>query len=434
MSSVTVPGYRIDRLVGRGGVSDVYLSYADGSEEPVAVKVFHAAEVRKTAFRRRVEREIAITTRLDHPGVVSPRDRVSDPSKDLYALVMPYVPGKDLRHVLEEGKLELAEALDFSLAIAEILAYVHSKGVAHLDLKPENVLITPERAVRLTDFGIAQAIHGEMLREGLKTQTLSGTVYYVAPERLVNPDSTDHRADLYALGIMIHEMVMGQRPLAGTHFLDEFDTLHAIADLKTLISKMIQHDPNARYQTATDVMQRLKELESYKHIRRGREAPVPKGSLSVPATTGGATGRMPGPEKAAPSRPTPAPPAGPGSTTAPPPPKRSPTVPRIAVVPAAPLIPDGVSVTEWLWVKITVWLNPAKDHRLTRSRNRAALSGATRGFYESPATLFVGLMGLFAIVFAAWTYMALNAFEGEMTDPARESAPAIEAPAPDTGD
>jgi len=216
--------------------------------------------------------------------VVSPVDRVSDESRDLYALVMPYIPSQDLRHLLEAGPLDLGEAFDIVLKITEILAYVHTRGVAHLDLKPENVLITPEREVRLTDFGIAQAIHGDMVRDGLITRTLSGTVYYLAPERLTDPESTDHRADLYALGILFHEMVTGQRPLAGTHFLDDFSTLHAIDDLKHLIGKLIHHDPDARYQTATDVANRIRELAAYRQIRKFRETPAPRTPSPPPAS------------------------------------------------------------------------------------------------------------------------------------------------------
>lgn len=98
------------------------------------------------------------------------------------------------------------------------------------------------------------------------------------------------------------------------------------------------------------------------------------------------------------------------------------------------MIPKGVTVWEWLQVKITRWFNPPRDARLSSSRNRAALSGLSRGFWESPATLFISVIGLFAVLFGLWTFLAMNAFESEMTEPGFQPAHPVEPRIPDSGD
>ena len=269
----TFPGYRVDRMIGTGGAGKVYAGVALDSGEPVAIKVFHAHKVNRPEFARRFDREVALSRTLDHPGVVRLLGHAASEDGQSFALVMELVTGETLRPALKRGAMEPRLALLLALQVVEILAYVHQKGVAHLDLKPENVLLVGGTTVRLMDFGISQATHGQLAREGGRTAMIAGTPHYMAPEQFAGATDLDHRADLFTTGVILHEMLTGERPAAGIIELGEALPLKFRQELEPVLAKLLAYDPKDRYQTAADVADKLKQLlRTLEGVYAAREA------------------------------------------------------------------------------------------------------------------------------------------------------------------
>src|SRR5215203_3407965 len=209
--------YTMGRELGRGGMATVYLARDLRHDRNVAVKVLEPTVA--PAGAERFMREIRIAARLTHPHVLSVYDS-GEADRRLY-YVMPYVDGETLRaRLAREGALQISEAVRLLRELADALAYAHGHGVVHRDLKPENVLLSGGHAV-VADFGIAKAIaaathDGAAPRAGLTSAGVAlGTPAYMAPEQAVGDAATDHRADLYALGVVAYEALAGAHPFAG---------------------------------------------------------------------------------------------------------------------------------------------------------------------------------------------------------------------------
>jgi len=264
------PGYRLESLIGSGGAGHVFRGVALETGEAVAIKVFHAHRVNRPEFARRFEREVALSRTLDHPGVVRLLDlAVSDDAQSV-ALIMELVSGETLRPLLKQGAVEPRTALLIALQMVEILAYVHRKGVAHLDLKPENVLLVGGTTVRLMDFGISQATFGKAAREGGRTAMIAGTPHYMAPEQFAGAPDLDHRADVYAVGVIL---LAGERPAAGILALGDRLPPKFLREVEPVLAKLLAMTAPERYQTAVDVADKLKALlRSLEAERAAREA------------------------------------------------------------------------------------------------------------------------------------------------------------------
>lgn len=265
------PGYRVESLIGEGGAGRVFRGVALDTEQPVAIKVFHAYRVNAPEFARRFEREVTLSRTLDHPGVVRLLGSAVSTDGKSHALVMELVEGEPLRPRLNRGALTVRFAIALCLQITEILAHMHRKGIAHLDLKPENVLLVEGSRVRLMDFGISQATFGQLAREGHKTQVIAGTPHYMAPEQFNHGAELDHRCDLFALGVILHEMIIGERPAAGVLALGERLPLEFKNELSAVLTKLLEFSPEKRYQTAVDVSEKLKVLDRlYQRLEEDR--------------------------------------------------------------------------------------------------------------------------------------------------------------------
>jgi serine/threonine-protein kinase len=203
--------YRLDARIARGGMATVYSGFDLRLDRPVAVKVMHASLADDDAFVERFRREARSAARLSHPSVVAIFDQGEDAGR-VY-LVMEHVTGRTLRELLREhGRLSPAQALDIADGMLLALAAAHEAGLVHRDVKPENVLVTPNGTVKVADFGLARAI--EATHHTVADGTLLGTVAYLAPEQ-VSTGAADPRADLYALGVVLFEMLTGQVPFVG---------------------------------------------------------------------------------------------------------------------------------------------------------------------------------------------------------------------------
>jgi len=206
--------YEIVRPLGEGGFAEAYEVLDSTTGARVVVKVPHAATAGDLAAFNRYRREIEIGSHLDHPGI---QRLLSDPK--LPYLVLEYVDGQTLRAYLREhAPLTIDQARALTATLAETLEYVHRQGVVHRDLKPDNVFVTPQGDVKLADFGIA-------LRLGSRRLTFShlsnavGTPDYMAPEQ-VRGERGDARTDVYALGVVLYELLTGRVPYPSDDALD----------------------------------------------------------------------------------------------------------------------------------------------------------------------------------------------------------------------
>ena len=206
--------YALERELGQGGMSVVYLATDLRHRRKVAVKVLRP-ELAATLGPERFFREIEVAARLQHPHILPLHD--SGEAAGFLFYVMPYVDGHNLRHRLNHlGELPIPDAVRITAEIADALAYAHGQGVVHRDIKPDNVLVSGRHAL-VTDFGVAKAVSEATGRQALTTAGIAlGTPAYMAPEQAAADANMDHRVDIYALGILGYELLTGRPPFTGT--------------------------------------------------------------------------------------------------------------------------------------------------------------------------------------------------------------------------
>jgi serine/threonine-protein kinase len=203
--------YAVQSRIARGGMATVYLAVDQRLDREVALKVMHPELALDEDFLRRFIREARSAARLSHPGVVAVYDQGQDAGS--WFLVMEYVPGRTLRDLLNErGRLTPREALSLLDPVLDALAAAHWTGIIHRDIKPENVLLAEDGRVKVADFGLARAVTTATTNHDSKV--LLGTVAYLAPEQ-VERGVADARSDVYAIGILLFEMLTGSKPFHG---------------------------------------------------------------------------------------------------------------------------------------------------------------------------------------------------------------------------
>jgi len=211
----TLGGCRVDSLIGRGGMAVVYKATQLSLNRAVALKVLPQALASDRQFVERFNREASALARLSHPNIVGILDKGVE--GDTYYFVMEYVEGKSLEYRLEhEGKLSPQETLELMQGICAALEYAHQAGIVHRDLKPGNILLDANGMPKLADFGIARIVGGETSdssRQLTMAHTFMGSIDYMAPEQRSDAALADHRADIYALGVMLYQMLTGSLPV-----------------------------------------------------------------------------------------------------------------------------------------------------------------------------------------------------------------------------
>ncbi|HEU5181049.1 MAG TPA: protein kinase [Candidatus Polarisedimenticolia bacterium] len=283
--------YRIERLIGEGGMGAVYLAEDTKLHRKVALKVLPAAMASHADRLARFQREAQAVAALNHPHIVTLYS--VEEAEGTHFLTMELVEGTSLDRVLSSGGLPLEKVFDVGIALADALAAAHEKGIIHRDLKPANVMVTREGRVKVLDFGLAKLAPGAseqgtphpqdvlstaatgVLSPGQPLTTAGlvvGTVPYMSPEQ-VGGETVDARTDIFSLGVLLYELATGQRPFRGKNQAETISSIlrdtpapvsetrqDAPRELSRIIDHCLQKDPDARFQTAKDVRNELRAL------------------------------------------------------------------------------------------------------------------------------------------------------------------------------
>ncbi len=290
MTTTYTPGTRIDhyeiiRLLGQGGMNNVYLAEDILDQRRVVLKFPNADLIGNIGVYERYKREAEIGSRLNHPHVQHLLN--TDEERSERYLVMEYMQGRTLREVLEKtapNLLPTDETLRITIQICDALSYCHEHGVFHRDIKPENVMILNDGNIKIIDFGVA-------LLEGARRVTwkgLSGTVGtpdYMSPEQLRGERGTAS-SDIYSVGAMLYEMLSGHTPFEGENVFAIMNQ-HVSQDppsilqfnpnisptLATVVMRAVRRDPQKRYQSMKDMLQDLRHLDEVVPIPYTPETP-----------------------------------------------------------------------------------------------------------------------------------------------------------------
>lgn len=260
--------YKIVDQLGKGSVGEVYLAHDPHIDRKVALKVLHKEHLASKKIIKRFIKEAKAIGRLSHPNIVN----VYDVGKDhgtIY-IAMEYIEGQPLNEVLQSNKFDITSIVSIGRQVAATLDYAHQKGIVHRDVKPSNLIITDNHQVKLTDFGIA---HFEDASITLQTCSgdILGTPAYMSPEQVAGRE-VDGRSDLYALGVILYELMVGKRPFIEKSLTALFKaiTQHNLIPPKTanaaipsglsdIVVKTMEKNPDRRYQSGAELASALCE-------------------------------------------------------------------------------------------------------------------------------------------------------------------------------
>jgi eukaryotic-like serine/threonine-protein kinase len=285
------PHYTVEREIGAGGMARVFLAVERHPPRKVAVKVMNPG-VSTSEFRERFIREVELTSRLSHPHIVPilAADEclfVPDGPEGLCYYVMPYIEGESLRARLErEQRLPLEEAVRIALEVGDALSYAHGHGIIHRDIKPENILLSGAHAL-VADFGIARAISaagGHTLTGGHPV----GSLAYMSPEQLMGSRAIDARTDVYSLGGVLYEMLVGEPPIVGLTggtprggaAVDKVLRAQRVSHrneriVKETIGRALAAEPDDRFASVDEFAARLRETVGRRLVPRLRLPQLP---------------------------------------------------------------------------------------------------------------------------------------------------------------
>jgi len=266
--------YELEEVVGHGGMSTVYKAHDSLLERNVALKVLHQQYNEDEDFVERFKHEARSVAQLQHPNIVTVIDRGEEDGRQY--IVFEFIDGENLKElVVRKGRLDVREALEIALAIAQGLAFAHENGLIHRDVKPQNVLLNGDGRAKVTDFGIARSLDVE---HGVtQTGTILGTSNYIAPEQATG-QPVDAHTDVYSLGIVLYEMITGELPFPGESFVaiamkhiqqPSPNVLDVRGDVPLRVASMVdralEKDPEHRFPTmgafAAEIEASLAELD-----------------------------------------------------------------------------------------------------------------------------------------------------------------------------
>ncbi len=285
------PHYTIGSVLGEGGMGVVYRAYDEVLRRTVAIKVLHNNLLGDPGIRRRFRREVDLMRSWIHPNVVQVYDFVE--TRDVLAFVMEFIDGPTLQQHLAEwgGKMPYETLRPLFIDILDAVGEAHQQGIVHRDLKPDNILLAPGSSrlhPKIVDFGVAKVIEGTRYTV---TGALLGTCRYMSPEQITDPETVDHRADLYALGIVLFQMIAGRVPFDHD---DQWGTMMAqvrkppppLTDYREGVPKPLQglvrdalaKEPDGRPQSCSEFASLLREALS----NTDRTPTIPGATAALP--------------------------------------------------------------------------------------------------------------------------------------------------------
>jgi serine/threonine protein kinase len=297
--------YRLEQPLGSGGMAVVYRAYDLMLERTVAIKVLRENFTRDATFRERFRQEARAAANLSHPNIVTIHDFGID--ENLLFIVMEYVPGKDLKSLLKQrGRFAVNEVVSLMIQACAGVGYAHRAGLVHCDIKPQNMLVTPDLRLKVVDFGIARALASIPSDE--RSEIVWGSPQYFSPEQ-GSGLAPSPASDVYSLGVMMYEMLTGQLPF-NAPTPAELARLHREAmpkaprelnptippALEQIVLKVLSKEPAGRYRTA-DQLGRV--LITYSRQTGYTSASIPQAAPSTTSTL---------PPPTPPTSPPPAPP------------------------------------------------------------------------------------------------------------------------------
>jgi serine/threonine protein kinase/formylglycine-generating enzyme required for sulfatase activity len=247
-----LPEYDIVKMLGRGGMGAVYMGRQKSLDRPVAIKILsNTLDEADASFAERFKNEARAMGKLNHPGIVAVHD-FGQTSGGLLYIVMEYVEGTDVaRMIAKEGRLHTEHAMAITAHVCDALQYAHDRGIIHRDIKPANIMVGYDGVVKVADFGLAKMTHSQ--NTGLTQSGMAmGTLHYMAPEALMLGSSVDHRADIYAVGVMLYQMLTGKIP-QGMFKLPSLQIPGLDPRYDAIIAKGIMEDREARYQSVGEM-------------------------------------------------------------------------------------------------------------------------------------------------------------------------------------
>ena len=266
-----IPQLEFIELLGQGGMGAVYKARQPELDRLVAVKILPMEIGADSNFSERFSREAKALAKLNHPNIVTVYD--FGQLEQQYFIVMEFIDGTELRHLIDVGQVSADEALEIVKQICEALQFAHSKGVVHRDIKPENILVDREGRVRIADFGLAKLLDTESVDLSLTgTRQVMGTFRYMAPEQTRGTKAVDHRADIFSLGVIFYELLTGDLPIG--RFQLPSKKAATDARLDDVVLRALENEPADRYQQASDVNIDIDSIVSNPRIAPYMAAPA----------------------------------------------------------------------------------------------------------------------------------------------------------------
>jgi len=246
---VKIGDYILTGKIGQGGIAEIYRARQASLNRDVAIKILFSKLSSDPELVRRFQRESMVIARLNHPNIVHVIDKGKAGNR--YYFVMEYVDGTSLREVIESTRIPLKTKLEMVAQVCKALDYAHKNGVIHRDIKPANILIDRQGNPRVADFGIAQIV-GTPDSEMTSSDVIMGTLSYMSPEQKVSSTNVDHTTDIYAMGVIIYEILVSKKPLGRFKLPSEVNKqIDPVFD--EIVQRCLAQDAKDRFQSAVEL-------------------------------------------------------------------------------------------------------------------------------------------------------------------------------------